>query len=264
MEFPLYDIALSGLTCLLLLFIVTNAKSLPFAHSIRVLPHLNGLPFWTRSQDRHHHDTSKAKESRPGSGNSSSSSSSSSVAAALLFQHHVTRTHTTLMELDVFLHKSNSTYFLDADVNRAALLNSLLGRGLGSAQLIIASVRCGFRREIRPYQRYWVSSRILGWDEKRLFTVTYFLQPDSPVPVEVDLAAGPAALLRHEVFGRRVLAVMVTKFVAKAGRVTVPPSEILQACGLLGPGEKIEDVVVEGVTVKEILARGMEFAQAPI
>jgi hypothetical protein len=48
----------------------------------------------------------------------------------MFFQPLITRTHTLLLEIDYYMHKSNSTYYSDLDVSRTHLLLALLQQGL--------------------------------------------------------------------------------------------------------------------------------------
>ncbi|KAL2121368.1 hypothetical protein VTJ04DRAFT_5395 [Mycothermus thermophilus] len=201
-------------------FLLTNAKGLPFAHSIRLLPSVFRLLRLRRS--------SSPKHDAPVIG-----FGTSSAAHPALFRHHVTSSRTVLFDLDVNMHKSNSTFFADADSNRAELLTKTLSKGLAAAMPLLAAVQCTFKRELRAFQAYQVSSRILAWDERSLFIVTYFLKPGTKLPSEVELAGGPSAVLQDANLRRAVYAVMVTRYVCKSGRQTVAPAVVLEAAGLL-------------------------------
>ncbi|KAJ6134375.1 hypothetical protein N7523_000697 [Penicillium sp. IBT 18751x] len=138
------------------------------------------------------------------------------------------------------MHKSNSTFYADLDISRIELLLTLFkdaitplspraslapespySRRNRRRPLIAAlgGVMCLFRREIKLYQRYEVVSRVLTWDEKWLYIVSYFLKP-SRQPVT-------------EITEDRILASAVSKYVFKQGRQTVQPTEALQNLGLL-------------------------------
>lgn len=218
-------------------FLVANAKSLPFAHSFRLLPSLYRL---LRPRL-----FSAAKKGAPSNSSTAQPADSGSAAAAAaartgLFQHHVTRSRAVLFDLDVNMHKSNSTFFADADINRAELLTTRLSRGLEAAIPLLAAVQCNFKREIGPFQAYDLSSRILTWDERSLFIVTYFLKSGARLPPNVEMAGGPAAVLGDPSLKRCVYAVMVTRYVCKAGRETVAPAAVLEASGLLVAGARAQ------------------------
>ncbi|KAK4153962.1 hypothetical protein C8A00DRAFT_33294 [Chaetomidium leptoderma] len=232
-------------SALAVLFLVANAKSLPFAHSLRLLPSLYRLLLRPR--------LFPAAARKGGAEPSSGSAAAAAAARPALFKHHVTSSRAVLLDLDINMHKSNSTFFADADINRAELLTRLLGRGLAAATTgppraatipLLAAVQCTFKREISPFQAYDLSSRILAWDAKSLFTVTYFLKPGAGaklLPADADVLGGPGSVLGDQKLRRCVYAAMVTRYVCKAGRETVAPAAVLEAAGLLVvvPGAKV-------------------------
>ncbi|KAI1146564.1 hypothetical protein F4825DRAFT_440290 [Nemania diffusa] len=201
-----------------ILFGVANIKSLPFYHTIQTIP-----SFYRLLKPRFSKRLNGSAEAFP-------------AGFATLFKHYATNSRATITDLDINIHKSNSTFFLDADTNRAALLTKLLSEGLavtGPAIFILAAVTCRFRQEIRPFQAYTVSSRILAWNDQALYVVTYFLKPGVRLPVELDVLGSPSAVLKDDKFRKSVFATMVTKYVFKAGRRTVLPEDILRSSGLL-------------------------------
>ena len=162
------------------------------------------------------------------------------------------------------LHKSNSTYFTDLDHSRTALGTSLLSPGFatlnaellheghrGPLNIILGSVHTSFRKETKPYERYEVRSRVLGWDEKWLVIGTWFIR------------AAKGNGKSEEV----VLASALSKYVIKKGRFTVKPERGLRHAGLLPErpaGEKGESTTVSSnasedglttVAAPEVLSR---------
>ncbi|KAL6244006.1 hypothetical protein RBB50_008875 [Rhinocladiella similis] len=149
-----------------------------------------------------------------------------------------------LLETDYNLHKSNSTYFADLDESRTALMTRLLmpnsDRGIkaleeeghkGRSAVILGSVHASFHREIKPYERYEVRSRVLGWDKKWIVIASYFIRPATKGKNEVVLASA------------------LSKYVVKKGRFTVSPERCLMTAGWLpekpanyqsGAGQSIE------------------------
>ena len=135
------------------------------------------------------------------------------------------------------LHKSNATYFSDLDHSRVALIVSLLSPGYASldAQLakeghkgllgiVLGSVHVSFYKEIKPYERYEVRSRVLCWDEKWLLIVTWFVRPT-----------------RGKGREETILASALSKYVVKKGRFTVKPERCLRYAGLLSETEARKD-----------------------
>lgn len=235
--------------CLLL----TNAKSLPLAHSLRLLPSLYRL-FRPRLFGR----------PNPGKGIPTAIGSGASRASAALFSHYRTSSRAVPFDLDVNLHKSNSTFFADADISRAALLTKLLSQGLASLSTIplLAAVQCSFKREIKPLQAYDVSSRILTWDDKSLWVVTYFLQSGFKLPADVEVFGGKGVegLMGDKGLRRGVFAVMVSRYVCKKGRETVEPGRAFRAAGLLVDGDG-KDGLVDGEKVEVARRNGLKYLE---
>jgi Thioesterase-like superfamily len=204
---------------LALLLALLNLKNLPFVWHLRILFHA----LWNlRSIDAKPRFSLKTPSIHP------------------IFATHVLTTHTPLLEIDYNLHKSNSTYFTDLDASRTGLVFSLMSPGFksGNAELeaqghrgrfvvVLGSVHASFRREIQPYERYEVRSRLLGWDAKWLVVGSWFVKP----------AKGKKE-------GEEVLASALSKYVVKKGRFTVSPERGLIHAGLLPEktgGQKTQD-----------------------
>jgi hypothetical protein len=199
---------------LAIILALLNLKNLPLAwhfrilfHALRNLRDVKSLPSFARSTPSIHP----------------------------LFATHTISTRTPFLESDYNLHKSNSTYFTDLDISRTGLVFSLLSPGFksGNAELeaqghkgrfvvVLGSVHASFRREIQPYERYEVRSRLLGWDAKWMIIVSWFVRP----------ARGKK--------GEEVLASALSKYVVKKGRFTVSPERSFRHAGLLpeSPAEK--------------------------
>ena len=148
---------------------------------------------------------------------------------------------TPLLETDYNLHKSNSTYFTDLDISRTALVTRLYSPGVGNVSkeldqeflaaskkegkpaprrkpisIVLGSVYCTFKREIKPYELYEMHSKVISWDAKWMYILTCFMRPAS-----------------HSGGEKVVLAVGLSKYVVKKGRLTVPPERLLRASGFL-------------------------------
>ncbi|RAL07633.1 acyl-CoA thioesterase [Aspergillus homomorphus CBS 101889] len=214
---------------------------------------------------------------------------------------------TPILETDYNLHKSNSTYFSDLDIARTALATRIFTPGSrivnreldaeiassssqtqsGSASagaagagaggklglyIALGSVFCSFKREIKPFERYEISSRVVAWDEKWVYMVSFFVRP-SRASGKGDKAEGKER--------GRLLATAVSKYVVKKGRMTVPPERVLRASGFLPdrtgnitgtgtgiggltPGESSDDGITAAATatavdaevVREVLVSG--------
>lgn len=148
-------------------------------------------------------------------------------------------TRTPIFETDYNLHKSNSTYFTDLDVARTALVSRLYSPGVGivskeldaefkngsrvgtgkSISIVLGSVFCSFKREIKPFELFEIQSKLIAWDQKWAYIISFFLRPGS------KKTGGQKTLL----------ATAVSKYVVKKGRLTIAPERLLCASGFLPP-----------------------------
>ncbi|KAJ5350726.1 hypothetical protein N7541_008453 [Penicillium brevicompactum] len=157
----------------------------------------------------------------------------------LVFSYMVTSHQNALMECDYNIHKSNSTFFSDMDINRAQLLLNLFPRlprwapetaadtpDSKKAEKIVSialgGTSCVFKREIKPLQRYEVWSRVLSWDAKWLVVVSYFVKAGTHRNVMRGLRKEAKPKEGSEL-EKAILAVGVTRYVFKDGRRTTPP-----------------------------------------
>lgn len=146
------------------------------------------------------------------------------------------------METDYNFHKSNSTYFSDLDISRSALAARLMSPGVGLIgkeldqeaietcrkegkpapkkfpwmYIAVGSVYCSFKREIKPFELVDIQSKAVGWDQKWLYVLSFYLRPGRD--------------------GKKtLLATALTKYVIKKGRLTIPPERVLRTGGFLPP-----------------------------
>lgn len=226
----------------IIVFLLLNLKMFPFIYHLRIL---NGVRFLLQSQ-------------RP----------PNAVQPEHLFQPLITSSKACLMEIDVFGHKSNSSYFADIDVARVHLITTLFGKGIekirGSTTmnglsrrprskftLALGAVSCTFKKELLPYETYDMWTRILSWDEKWVYIVTHFVKRSSKINPRISLlypdqntqeswkdgrdtvdAAKDTSTCRGPV-RYPVAASALSKVVFKNGRLTIKPREIMEASGLL-------------------------------
>ncbi|KAL8947879.1 MAG: hypothetical protein Q9222_005881, partial [Ikaeria aurantiellina] len=169
------------------------------------------------------------------------------------------------LECDYNFHKSNSTYFSDFDVGRMHLLMCLCRSGIektgyqlweaagkkGSKFLwiMMGGVSCSFRREIKPLGGYEMWNRILAWDRKWIYVIIYFVEKGKVRPKGWSLQPWKKDEVRGRNEGKAekdkgekkkgshpaVYATGIAKYVAKRGRLTVPPELILRNSELLPP-----------------------------
>lgn len=129
--------------------------------------------------------------------------------------------------MDLNLHKSNSTYFSDADIGRSYLMahitkesyNKRRAAGKRDIYIAVGGVAAVFMKEIKIYTRYRVTTRILTWEDKKwFFAVTHFhsIKPGKD--------------------GKTILyAAIFTKYCFKDVRKTIPPADLFMHAGILPP-----------------------------
>ncbi|RMZ80272.1 hypothetical protein DV738_g2848, partial [Chaetothyriales sp. CBS 135597] len=214
---------------LFILLCLLNVKSLPFAWHIRLFyqfcRHIRNAP---PSLRRGGQLVVKAGETHP------------------IFKSVSIFSRTPLYEMDYNMHKSNSTYFIDLDESRTALVAKIYGPGMrnggeqaleregypGRISVILGSVHTTFHKEIKGYERYEVRSRVLGWDKKWVVIISFFIRPAKRRGGKEEL-----------------LASSLSKYVVKKKRFTVSPDRCLRESGLLPPAPpKDEEKAVESST----------------
>ncbi|CAR27394.1 hypothetical protein ZYGR_0I06680 [Zygosaccharomyces rouxii] len=182
---------------LFLFYLVSSYKSLPGAYFVRffwaafpsyLLPRLLGI--------RETENIKKLQRNKYG-----------------CFAHATTSTYVSPFEVDFYLHKSNSTYFEELDFNRTALMTRIfqkLGLEKGLPYIPVANVFTNFLKEIKPFEKYQITSVILCWDQKWIYIMSRYTKKNGKVLCSLSL----------------------TKYVLKEGRKTVPPRVALEYCGL--------------------------------
>lgn len=158
------------------------------------------------------------------------------VGAKAIFRPVITTSRSPLYECDVNMHKSNSTYFTDLDLSTMHLLCRLFKAALdptlrpkpqspsnassdtfGRIVWFLGGTSCQWLKEIKPYQRYEMHSRVLSWDQKWLYISTHFVPTRSTVKGKETTT---------------VFASAMSKVVFKEGRKTVPPAVVFDLVGL--------------------------------
>ncbi|KAH7392858.1 hypothetical protein BKA66DRAFT_411520 [Pyrenochaeta sp. MPI-SDFR-AT-0127] len=170
-----------------------------------------------------------------------------------LFQPVITSTRTPILEMDYNLHKSNSTYFSDMDISRTHLFTAIIRNGIkknsrlygakksavhgavgatdgtrGKHMIALGGISCLFKKEILPYKKYEMWTRLLCWDRKWFYLVTHLVAPGVGRPSSWTLQPWRKSKRASEHVDKEklmgaVYATAVAKYVIKRGRVTVPP-----------------------------------------
>ena len=201
-----------------------------------------------------------------------------------LFSPIVTRTHSSVMEIDYNLHKSNSTYFSDVDIACIRLLLHLCAGSMRKLSdnthtriildprsqkpikrrmsIVVGSVQCTFKREITCFQDFEMWSHILTWDRKWLYVATHFVAPEatasasSSVDAELSQSWQETESRKRRFQGPCIYATAVSKYVFKLGRLSVHPALVLEHAGLLPvraggwTSEKVEQTGVKLTNVE--------------
>lgn len=152
-----------------------------------------------------------------------------------IFRAVTCHTYASPLEIDMYMHKSNSTYLVDLDLARTDLVLQVFQKlfmkywnnenGEFRRQSIhncpyipVGTIQCSFRRELKLFERYTITSSVMAWDDKWLYVLLRFL-----------LSSG------------KLCAVAVTKYVfKKKGRITMKPREYIAECGLYN--EEVEKI----------------------
>jgi len=118
---------------------------------------------------------------------------------------------------------------------------------------MLGGAHCSFGREIKPYQQFEIWTRVLSWDRKWLYIISHFVKKGEVQPKGWTLQPWrklESKRRKHEgVKGHAngnaekgpaqphpaIYASAIAKYVFKKGRLTIPPSRVLEGSGLLPP-----------------------------
>lgn len=146
-----------------------------------------------------------------------------------IFKPQKFKTFVSPMEVDMYLHKSNSTYFLDLDIARTDLLTKVFQtiffryydnvsgffkrKSLSNLPYIpVGAVETHFKHELKPFQTFEIHSKIVAWDKKWIFILSKFVSPKNS--------------------SDKVYGITLTKYVFKRGRITIIPEDMIKEVGL--------------------------------
>ena len=147
---------------LVALFLVSTHKTLPFAYFCRFYYHIIRqfiLTNWTYHEKR----LNTFGFTKPND----------------LFNWVTLKSRVSPLEIDMYLHKSNSTYFLDLDIARTKLVMRVFQKlfwncyknvhgefkTTGFANMPyapIATVQASFKRELKPFQSFDIKSKVFA------------------------------------------------------------------------------------------------------
>lgn len=127
------------------------------------------------------------------------------------------------------------------------------GEESGQLNIALGGVACFFQKEIKPYERYEMWTRVLSWDKKWVYTVTHFVKKGAVAPTEYLMQPNgqswwPEWMNKSNVKAQRslkpnkpqilpekkqIFAFALSKYVFKSHRKTIPPETVFGNCGLL-------------------------------
>lgn len=103
----------------------------------------------------------------------------------------------------------------------------------GNAKYMIAlgGVQCNFKKEILPYQKFEMWTRLLSWDRKWFYLVTHLVRPGVGKPASFTLQPWRKTKRTEDVDPEKlkgaVFATAIARYVIKRGRLTIPPEKAL-------------------------------------
>ncbi|RFU28641.1 hypothetical protein B7463_g7702, partial [Scytalidium lignicola] len=106
---------------------------------------------------------------------------------------------------------------------------------MGSLKMALGGTACTFNKEIKPYEKYEVWTRVLCWDQKWLYLISHFVKPG----VVRSQPSSGSGKLENELNSldnnprNIIFASSIAKYVFKRGRMTVAPRNAFELSGLL-------------------------------
>ncbi|CCF59200.1 hypothetical protein KAFR_0G01660 [Kazachstania africana CBS 2517] len=146
-----------------------------------------------------------------------------------VFRANKYTTYASPFECDFYFHKSNSTYFAELDVNRGGLMCKIFQKLFLTSKhypfIPVANVFMNFLKEIKPFEKYDISSHIFCWDQKWLYIMSRFTRTND----------------------KTLFSIAITKYVLKDGRKTINPRDAMKACGIYN--EEVEKISQENLVL---------------
>jgi hypothetical protein len=114
----------------------------------------------------------------------------------------------------------------------------------GNLLIALGAVSCHFHREIKPYRRYEIWTRVLTWDRKWIYIVSHFVEADTFQPESYILQPWKKGKKRRvedlsdedrQKLKKKIFASSIAKYVVKKGRLTIPPEMVLERSKMLPP-----------------------------
>lgn len=132
-------------------------------------------------------------------------------------------------DLDVLGHMNNGKYLSIMDVARFDLIqrNGVLDIFKRERWYsVVVSQTVSYRKSLNPWQRFWIESRILGFDDRAVYMEQRFVRPDAGRRPEVYARAVVRARILRRSGGTVPMAEVIERTGADASTLAVP-QEIL-------------------------------------
>ena len=112
---------------------------------------------------------------------------------------------------------------------------SAIHAGNGKFAVCLGAVSCSFQKEVKPYERYEMWTRVLSWDHKWIYIVTHFIRKNKSGRTMAAGTKRPDRPLSgtESVDENLILASALSKCVFKKGRRTITPEAMLGVSGLM-------------------------------
>jgi hypothetical protein len=102
----------------------------------------------------------------------------------------------------------------------------------------LGGISCLFKKEILPYKKYEMWTRLLCWDRKWFYLITHLVKPGVAQPDSWTLQPWKKSnnhikKADAERLKSAVYATAIAKYVIKRGRITVPPEQALMDADMI-------------------------------
>lgn len=132
-------------------------------------------------------------------------------------------------DLDLLNHVNNGRYLSLMDIARFDLIQRNGAMRVFKEEgwyPVVVGQTISYRKSLNPWQRFWIESKILGFDQQAVYLEQRFVRPDAARRAEVYARA----IVRARILRRTGGVVPVAEIIAKTGAVTdelVVPDEVL-------------------------------------
>lgn len=148
-------------------------------------------------------------------------------------------------DLDVLRHMNNGKYLSIMDVARFDMMQRTDTLRVFKEQEwypVVVNQTITYRRSLNPWQRFWIETRILGFDEQALYVEQRFVRPDAQRRPEVYARA----YVRARILRRSGGVVPVDEIIEKTGadpeRLRVPDAVREWGLGTRLPSTRVEAI----------------------